>query len=242
MTTVRFTVTAVYQAPTTIARNALGLPDALIPWTAEGGAQRRAQPVRLFVVETDGASGARTAAAIRHYLSGMGQADPEITAWEGSPFDPMANGAVEARRMLATLSATLVSLGALVLLVSVLGVYTWTSMEAADSAKQTAIRRALGESAAGSVKRFVASIAAFGALAGLVGALLSLPAYRLLSISAEAILIANGTADSGLFPALPPAWAPSLAVLVTIVICALFALPPAISASRQTITSGIQEL
>ncbi|HAX38026.1 MAG TPA: hypothetical protein DCY05_09815 [Spirochaetaceae bacterium] len=242
LTTVRFTVAAVYQAPATIARNALGLPDALIPWTAEGSAQRRAPPVRTFVVETDGAASARAAAAIRQYLVGLGQTDPEIGAWEGSPFDPEADGAGEARRMLNALSATLVSLGALVLLVSVLGVYTWTSMEAADSAKQTAIRRALGESAAGSVKRFVASIATFGAVAGLVGALVSLPAYRLLSESAEAILIANGTADSGLFPVLPPAWTPALAVLVTVGVCALFALPPALSAGRQTITSGIQEL
>lgn len=242
MNTTLFTIIGVYKDPSPVALAALGLPDALVPFTVEGGAQRGNTPVRTFVAETNGATPAQVAAAVRLALDNLGMTDQPIEGWEGSPFSPNSDAAAEARRMLNALAGALVGLGSLVLLVSVLGVYSWTSMEAADSVKQTAIRRALGESAGGSIQRFVIGVALFGTIAGLVGALLSLPAYQVLAGAAESVLSSSGTAELGLFPALPPPWAPLLAVLATALVCALFALPPAYTASRVPITSGIQEL
>ena len=242
MTTVQFSVIGVYKDPTAVSQAALGLPDALIPFTTEGAARQGQSLVRTFVAQTDGAAPEQVAAAVRSALAALGKEDAAISSWEGSPTSPNSNAAEEARKMLKALSGALIGLGALILLVSVLGVYSWTSMEVADSTKQTAIRRALGEPASGSVQRFAASIGVFGSVAGLLGALLSIPAYRLLAGAAEAVLASSGTAEAGLFPALPPLWALVSSVLITAAVCVLFALPPAIGASRIPITSGIQEL
>lgn len=243
LSTETFTVAGVYEDPSELARAALGIPDALIPFGAErpAGMSARSQ-IRVFVAETDGTSAAALKAKIAAALDSMGIPDAKIETWEGDPSTPNATAASEARKALSSLSGAIVGLGLLILAASVFGIYSSTAMEAANGRKGTAIRRALGESAAGTLTRFLSSNALFGAAAALLGAMLSLPAYRALAAAAESVITGAGMARGSMFPAMPPLWAPAAAVAATAFACALFSLLPALGAAKAGIVEGIQEL
>lgn len=243
MTTERFELVGVYEDPSELARSALGIPDAIIPFGATRPPGVGASvPIRTVVAETDGTSTAALEPRLAASLTSLGIEAPDLSAWEGDPLTPNARDAAEARRTLASLSGAITGLGALILLASAFGIYASTAMEAADGRKATAIRRALGESSGGTVLRFAAASAVFAAGAGAVGALASLPAYLALANAAEAILGGAGMSEGGIFSALPPVWAPLAAVAATAAAAALFSLPAAIGASRAGIVEGIQEL
>ncbi len=243
LATETYTVTGVYEDPSELARAALGIPDALIPFGADRppGLSARSQ-ISVFVAETDGSSAAALKSRLTAALASMGVEDAKVETWEGDPGTPNATAASEARKALSSLAGAIVGLGILVLAASVFGIYSSTAMEAVDGRKGTAVRRALGESSLGTVLRFMSSNALFGAAAAVIGALVSLPAYRALAVAAESVLSGAGMARGGIFPSLPPLWAPVAAVAATALACALFSLPPAVGASRAGIVEGIQEL
>jgi len=243
VSTERLEIVGVYETPTEVARTALGIPDAIVPvnaWRMPG--MSGSVPIRTFVAETDGTSPAALEARLSDALFALGAGDVAVEAWEGDPSTPNATAAAEARTVLTSLSGAIMGLGLLILAASVFGIYSGTAMDAADGRKGTAIRRALGESAGGTVARFAATGAALGAVAAVIGAVVSIPAYRALAMAAESVLAGAGLTDAGIFPLLPPWWAPVVAVAVTAGACALFALAPSISASRAGIVEGIQEL
>lgn len=243
MASERYRVIGVYQDPSELARSALGIPDAIIPFGAERPSGMSAvMPVRSIVVETDGTSPALLEERLAATLASLGIDETPISAWEGDPSTPNASAAAEARKTLSSLSGAITGLGALILLASVFGIYTSTAMDAADGRKGSAIRRAIGENSVGTAFRFASSSAVFGALAALVGAILSIPAYRALAKAAEGILGGAGMSQGGIFSAMPPLWAPLVAIVSTSVACALFSLPAAISASKASIVEGILEL
>jgi hypothetical protein len=241
----RFEVIGVYRDPPELARTALGIPDAIIPFGADrppGLPTQASSQIRTFVAETDGTPPETLKLRLATSLETLGIADAAIETWEGDPTTPNSGAAAEARKVIAALSGAIAGLGMLVLAASVFGIYSGTSMEAAANRKGTAVRRALGESAGGTVLRFASENAGFGALAALAGALLSIPAYQALASAAETVLAGAGMSQGGIFPEWPPFWAPVVAVLMTALACALFSLPPAIGASRAGIVEGIQEL
>ncbi len=243
MTTERFELVGVYEDPSELARSALGIPDAVIPFGATRPPGMSASlPIRTVVAETDGTATAALESRLALSLTSLGKEAPELSAWEGDPLTPNARAAAEARKTLASLAGAITGLGALILLASVFGIYASTAMEAADGRKATAIRRALGESSGGTVLRFAASSAVFAAGAAAIGALASLPAYVALANAAEGILGGAGMSEGGVFGAFPPLWAPLAAVVATAAAAALFSLPAAIGASRAGIVEGIQEL
>lgn len=243
MTTERFELVGVYEDPSELARSALGIPDAIIPFGATRPPGLSASlALRSVVAETDGTAAAALESRLASSLTSLGKEAPALSAWEGDPLTPNASAAAEARRTLASLAGAITGLGALILLASVFGIYASTAMEAADGRKATAIRRALGESAGGTVLRFAASSAAFAAGAGLIGALASLPAYLALANAAEGILAGAGMSEGGVFGAFPPVWAPLAAVVAAAAAAALFSLPAAVGASRAGIVEGIQDL
>jgi ABC-type antimicrobial peptide transport system permease subunit len=243
MATERYEVIGVYKNPSELARSALGIPDALIPFGADRPPGMSAvMPVRSIVAETDGTAPAALEERLASTLASLGIDETPLSAWEGDPSTPNASAAAEARKTLASLASAITGLGALILLASVFGIYTSTAMEAADGRKGSAIRRALGEDSAGTALRFASSSAVFGAFAAIAGALLSIPAYRALAKAAEGILGGAGMSEGGIFSALPPLWAPLAAIAATAAACALFALPAAIGASKASIVEGIQEL
>jgi hypothetical protein len=243
MTTERFELVGVYEDPSELARSALGLPDAVIPFGATRPPGISASlPIRSVVAETDGTAPAALESRLASSLTSLGKDAPALSAWEGDPLTPNARAAAEARRTLSSLAGAITGLGALILLASVFGIYASTAMEAADGRKATAIRRALGESSGATVLRFAASSAAFAAGAAAIGALASLPAYIALANAAEGILGGAGMSEGGVFGAFPPLWAPLAAVVATAAAAALFSLPAAIGASRAGIVEGIQEL
>ncbi|MFH2115627.1 MAG: ABC transporter permease, partial [Spirochaetota bacterium] len=241
----RFEVIGVYRDPPELARTALGIPDAIIPFGADrppGLPAQAASRIRTFVAETDGTPPETLKLKLATSLETLGIVDAELEAWEGDPATPNTGAAAEARKVIAALSGAIAGLGTLVLAASVFGIYSGTSMEAAANRKGTAVRRALGESARGTVLRFASENAGFGAAAALGGAVLSIPAYQALAGAAETVLAGAGMSQGGIFPDWPPIWAPVVAVLMTALACALFSLPPAIGASRAGIVDGIQEL
>ena len=243
MTTERFELVGVYEDPSELARSALGIPDAVIPFGATRPPGMSASlPIRTVVAETDGTATAALESRLALSLTSLGKEAPELSAWEGDPLTPNARAAAEARKTLASLAGAITGLGALILLASVFGIYASTAMEAADGRKATAIRRALGESSGGTVLRFAASSAVFAAGAAAIGALASLPAYVALANAAEGILGGAGMSEGGVFGAFPPLWAPLAAVVATAAAAALFSFPAAIGASRAGIVEGIQEL
>lgn len=241
--TERYEVCGVYEDPSELARSALGIPDAVIPFGAERppGMSARSQ-ISVFVARTDGSSPEALKRKLAEALSVQGIEGAAIEAWEGDPMTPNAKAAAEARKTINALAGAIVSIGVLILAASVFGVYTSTAMEAADGRKSTAVRRALGESAVGTIGRFTLSNALFGSGAALAGAILSLPAYRALAHAAETVIGASGMAKGSVFPPGPPWWAPVLGVLAGAAACALFALPAAWGASRASVVEGIQEL
>lgn len=243
MTTERFELVGVYEDASELARSALGIPDAVIPFGASRPPGLGASlPIRTVVAETDGTAPAALEPRLAASLTSLGIEAPDLSAWEGDPLTPNARTAAEARKTLASLAGAITGLGALILLASVFGIYASTAMEAADGRKATAIRRALGESSGGTVLRFAASSAVFAAGAAAVGALASLPAYVALANAAEGILGGAGMSEGGVFRAFPPIWAPSAAIVATAAAAAIFSLPAAFGASRAGIVEGIQEL
>ena len=245
LATERFEVIGVYRDPPELARTALGIPDAIIPFGADrppGLPAQAASQIRTFVAETDGTAPETLKLKLAGSLETLGIVDAELETWEGDPATPNTGAAAEARKVIASLSGAIAGLGILVLVASVFGIYSGTSMEAAANRKGTAVRRAFGESAAGTVFRFASENAGFGVAAALAGAVLSIPAYQALAGAAETILAGAGMSQGGIFPDWPPSWAPVAAVLMTALACALFSLPPALGASRAGIVEGIQEL
>jgi hypothetical protein len=245
MATERFEVIGVYRDPAELARTALGIPDALIPFGADrppGLPAQAASQIRTFVAETDGTAPETLKIMLASSLETLGIVDADLETWEGDPATPNTGAAAEARKAIASLSGAIAGLGILVLAASVFGIYSGTSMEAAANRKGTAVRRALGESAGGTVLRFASENAGFGAVAAVGGAILSIPAYKALAGAAESVLAGAGMSQGGIFSSWPPVWAPVAAVLITALACAVFSLPPALGASRAGIVEGIQEL
>jgi putative ABC transport system permease protein len=245
LATEKFEVIGVYEDPPELARAALGIPDTIIPFGSErpqGMPNQNQTQVRAFVAETDGTAPEGLKPLLANALDVMGAANSAVEAWEGNPATPNAGAAAEARKALSALSSAIAGLGALVLMASVFGIYSSTSMDAADGRKGTAIRRALGEDAMGTISRFASANAVIGIIAGTIGALISIPAYSALAEAAETVLAGAGMSQGGIFATWPPAWAPLMAIALTALACALFSLPPAIGASRASIVEGIQEL
>lgn len=234
-------VIAVYENPSELARNALGIPDALIPFGSQQQGNRSPQ-ISVFVARSKGANPAQIKTKIQNSLAILGHEEPRVSVWEGDPLTPNASVAAEARKLLTSLTGAILALGVLVLTASVFGIYTSTAMDVADGRKGTAIRRAIGESSGRTLLRFVTSNAIFGAAAAVLGVILSFPAYNALARTAETVIISSGLASGHVFPVTPPLWAPLLAILVSALTCALFSLPPAWSASRASVVEGIQEL
>ncbi|MEI8096252.1 MAG: FtsX-like permease family protein [Spirochaetales bacterium] len=173
----KFTIGGVYQTPDSATRSKFGLPDAVLAYTASqpGGFQ---VPENFFwgsvVFNAKGESLDTARAKLTAAVLAEKGADAKAAVWQGNPQNPDVKGEDTAKALRA-LVAMITALGLILVLVSGVGMYGIMTVEVAGRSRQYGIRRALGTSVSqiyGLVAKQSVSLAAFGALIGIVVAAL----------------------------------------------------------------------
>ena len=196
----KYTISGVYQTPDNTVRQKLGLPDAVLAYTAAqpGGFQI---PENFFwgsvVFNVKGSSLESVRAALASAFLAQKGAEVKIAVWQGNPQNPDVKGE-DTAKALRSLVAMITALGLILVLVSGVGMYGIMTVEVAGRSRQYGIRRALGTSVAqifGLVAKQSVSLAAFGSVIGIVlAALLSglligqlAPWFKLVGLRAETL-------------------------------------------------------
>ncbi len=236
-----YTVIGVYADPTRFEAENYGIADYLMPYTSllPSGMSFN-MPVRMFAARITGTSVANVESAVRSRLDEATGTQVKISAWEGSPDSPGVSTIDKARQSLTDLSLVTSGLGVLILIIAAFGIVSGLLVDAADRAKEIALKRAIGMTVfQGTVELSGRSMALAGA-GGIIGlalaTALSLPMREILVPYLDALGIASGDLTSRLFEirtVLAPAAALALAFL--------FSLLPAARAAGASIVDGLKE-
>lgn len=169
----KYTIGGVFQTPDNTVRQKLGLPDAVMAYTAAmpGGFQIPENffwGTVVFNVKDTSLESARTALAAT-FLAEKGE-DTKIAVWQGNPQNPDIKGE-DTAKALQSLIVMITALGLILVLVSGVGMYGIMTVEVAGRSRQYGIRRALGTSVTqlfGLVVKQSVSLAAFGSTIGIL--------------------------------------------------------------------------
>jgi putative ABC transport system permease protein len=235
-----WTVVGVWKDPGDFERTLYGIPDMAIPWTAAFPSDfPGSMTVRTMVARADTTSLDRLGAALRLDVTQRYGTDAKVMVWEGDPSRPQADALGRARNALADFSALAQSLGALILAIACFGIASGIAVEAADRAKETAIRRAVGLTVLRSALGFCADGTITAAIGGFAGLGLAALFYEKVGLALDPYLGALGLDLGGGGGALP--WRAWLAPLAAVGASFLFSLLPALRASSLTIAESLKE-
>ncbi len=236
-----YVVIGVYEDPTRFEAENFGIEDYLMPYTSLlPSGMNFAMPVRMFVARVSGTTVANVESAIRARLDELTGGQVKLAAWEGSPNSPGISTIDKARQSLNDLSLVTSGLGVLILIIAAFGIVSGLLVDAADRAKEIALKRALGMTVyQGTVELSGRSMALAGA-GGLIGlalaTALSLPMREILVPYLDALGISSGDLTSRLFE-----FRTVLAPVAALVLAFLFSLLPAARAAGSSIVEGLKE-
>lgn len=223
-----FTVKGVYAAPSETERTALGIGDALLPYTAAMPGNFQI-PISYFwgttVFSVKGVSFDSAKVAVSSAITAQKRDKWQAVLWQGDPTRP-SFAVQNTAQQLNSLVYMINILGIVLIFVSGVGMYGIMTVEVAGRSKHYGIRRALGTSSVrivGLVVEQAASLASLGALPGVLiamlfnGAIIAgfKPWYQLVGLNADLsgalalnplpylLAFASVTAAAGLFGLLP---------------------------------------
>ncbi len=236
-----YTVVGVFADPTRFEADNFGITDYITPYTSMlPSGMNFNMPVRMFVARVASASVANVESAVRTRLDEESGDQVQVAVWEGSPSSPGVSTIEKARQSLNDLSLVTSGLGFMILIIAAFGIVSGLLVDAADRAKEIALKRAVGMTVVrGTVDLCTRSMALAGAggLIGLAAAtLLSAPMRDILIPYLEALGIASSDLSSRLFEIrtlIAPAAALSLAFV--------FSLLPAARAASSSIVEGLKQ-
>lgn len=236
-----YTVVGVYADPTRFEAENYGISDYITPYTSMlPSGMNFNMPVRMFAARVSSVSIESIESAVRTRLDEESGEQVKVAVWEGSPSNPGVSTIEKARQSLNDLSLVTSGLGFLILIIAAFGIVSGLLVDAADRAKEIALKRAIGMTIVrGTVDLSTRSMALAGAggFIGLVIAtILSAPMHDILIPYLEALGITSGDLTSRLFEIrtlLAPVAALSLAFV--------FSLLPAARAASSSIVEGLKQ-
>ncbi len=164
----------------------------------------------------------------------------KIAVWEGSPDSPGVSTIQKARKSLTDLSLVTSGLGFLILIIAAFGIVSGLLVDAADRAKEIALKRSIGMTIVRGTFELCARSMALAGAGGIIGlvlaTLLSSPMRDILVPYLDALGISRGDLTSRLFEmrtVLAPVAALSLAFV--------FSLLPAARSAASSIVNGLKE-
>jgi len=231
----------VYADPTRFEAENYGISDYITPYTSMlPSGMNFNMPVRMFAARVSSVSIENIESAVRTRLDEESGEQVKVAVWEGSPSNPGVSTIEKARQSLNDLSLVTSGLGFLILIIAAFGIVSGLLVDAADRAKEIALKRAIGMTIVrGTVDLSTRSMALAGAggFIGLVIAtILSAPMRDILIPYLEALGITSGDLTSRLFEIrtlLAPVAALSLAFV--------FSLLPAARAASSSIVEGLKQ-
>lgn len=236
-----YKVVGVYADPTRFEAENYGISDYLLPYTSMlPSGMNFSMPVRMFVARISGSDVENIESAIRTEMDARTGDQVSVAVWEGSPDSPGVSTIEKARQSLNDLSLVTSGLGFLILIIAAFGIVSGLLVDAADRAKEIALKRSIGMTVVrGTIELCMRSLALAGAggIVGLVLAtLLSVPMREVLVPYLDALGIGSTDLTSRLFEirtVLAPVAALSLAFV--------FSLLPAARAASSSIVEGLKE-
>lgn len=236
-----YKVVGVYEDPTRFEAENYGIQDYLLPYTSMLPSGMNFQmPVRMFVARISSTAVENVESAIRTELDARTGDKVSVAVWEGSPDSPGVSTIGKARQSLSDLSLVTSGLGFLILIIAAFGIVSGLLVDAADRAKEIALKRSIGMTVArGTYELCLRSLALAGA-GGVIGlavaTLLSAPMRDILLPYLDALGISAGDLTSRLFE-MRTVLAPIAALSLSFV----FSLLPAAKAASSSIVDGLKE-
>lgn len=236
-----YTVIGVYEDPTRFEAENYGIEDYLMPYTSLlPSGMNFNMPVRMFAARITGTTVDNVESAIRTRLDELTGSQVNIAAWEGSPDSPGVSTIDKARQSLSDLSLVTSGLGILILIIAAFGIVSGLLVDAADRAKEIALKRALGMTVyQGTVELSGRSMVLAGA-GGVIGlalaTALSLPMREILVPYLDALGISSGDLTSRIFEIRTV-----LAPVAALILAFLFSLLPAARAAGASIVDGLKD-
>lgn len=236
-----YVVIGVYEDPTRFEAENFGIEDYLMPYTSLlPSGMNFAMPVRMFVARVSGTTVANVESAIRARLDELTGGQVKLAAWEGSPNSPGISTIDKARQSLNDLSLVTSGLGVLILIIAAFGIVSGLLVDAADRAKEIALKRALGMTVYQGTAELSGRSMVLAGAGGLIGlalaTALSLPMREILVPYLDALGISSGDLTSRLFE-----FRTVLAPVAALVLAFLFSLLPAARAAGSSIVEGLKE-
>ena len=240
---ISFNVTGVFETPPEVTRRAYGIGDVLFPYTSllpsGGNVQQMLDFMSgLFIIRSEGASAARTAAAVNQVLAAGYGDDIDVLVWEGS-VNGESNYMEELRNTVSMFSVSVNILGIVLLLTSSLGIFSIMVVESLSRRREIALERALGASQKLVVREFWNWSITLSLAGAVLGVILSLLLARPVMNSLSPLLgevAGQFQADSGIAAS---------AVLVSVALALGFGgslgLLPVLSAVKGNIAETIRE-
>jgi ABC-type antimicrobial peptide transport system permease subunit len=236
-----YKVVGVYADPTRFEAENYGISDYLLPYTSMlPSGMNFTMPVRMFVARISSTAVENVESAIRTELDAKTGDKVSVAVWEGSPDSPGVSTIEKARQSLSDLSLVTSGLGFLILIIAAFGIVSGLLVDAADRAKEIALKRSIGMTVArGTYELCLRSLALAGA-GGVIGlaiaTLLSAPMRDILLPYLDALGISSGDLTSRVFE-MRTVLAPVAALSLSFV----FSLLPAAKAASSSIVDGLKE-
>ncbi len=236
-----YTVVGVYADPTRFEAENYGIEDYLMPYTSLlPSGMDFSMPVRMFAARITKTTVANVESAIRANLDEKTGDQVKVSVWEGSPDSPGVSTIDKARESLSDLSLVTSGLGVLILIIAAFGIVSGLLVDAADRAREIALKRALGMTVyQGTVELSGRSMVLAGA-GGLIGLLLatalSIPMREILVPYLDALGISSTDLSSRFFEIRTV-----LAPVAALALAFLFSLLPAARAAGASIVEGLKE-
>ena len=236
-----YAVAGVFADPTKFEFDNYGIADYLIPYSSMlPSGMNFSMPVRMFVARIQSTAVENVESAIRSELDGRTGTQVNVSVWEGSPDSPGVSTIERARKSLGDLSLVTSGLGFLILIISAFGIVSGLLVDAADRAKEIALKRSIGMTVSRGTMELCARSMALAGAGGLLGlalaTLASVPMRDVLVPYLEALGISPKDLSFRLFE-IKTVLAPVAALALSFA----FSLLPAARAAAIPIVSGLKE-
>ncbi len=236
-----YTVIGIYADPTRFEAENYGIEDYLVPYSSILPAGMNfAMPVRMFVSRISSTAVANIESAIRTEMDTRTGTKVKISVWEGSPDSPGVSTIQKARQSLTDLSLVTSGLGFLILIIAAFGIVSGLLVDAADRAKEIALKRSIGMTIMRGTFELCSRSMALAGAGGIIGlvlaTVLSSPMQTILVPYLDALGISMNDLTFRFFEVrtvLAPVAALSLAFV--------FSLLPAARAAASSIVNGLKE-
>ncbi|TVR57494.1 MAG: FtsX-like permease family protein [Spirochaetaceae bacterium] len=243
-----YTVVGVFRDQERLRREAYGIADFVIPYTAmlpsglpsAFGGRATAAFMNTFVGRVSYDAPTVVEARVRSILEREYGGAVTVMAWEGNPAAPDTY-LQETRSMLSRLTATVRSIGIIVLVAATISIFSIMLVESLNKNKEIGLRRAMGATRFDIARYVIGQAVLITAAGSVAAAVLSVPFNSVFVAAIAPYLSSAGIANVDLGSAMPGAAAVFGAVGLAVLFGVVFGLFPAIPAGRVTIIEQIRE-